>query len=148
MLGDVTIVEFREPADKQRRAIGRLDADARRFHGPHRYEIGDDTEHSTRRALKEPCEIGRLHHDPGIRGVIDERQPFRRFMLVFLGLARVVGSAFALLGALFSGILIGAFNGVFIALLGVPFLLVTLATLFLFQGLAYAVHGWVFFGRD
>ena len=59
--------------------------------------------------------------------------------LVFLGLAPVVGSALALLGALACGILIGALNGVFIALLGVPSLLVTLGTLFLFQGVAYAV---------
>jgi len=59
--------------------------------------------------------------------------------LVFLGLAQVVGSGFALLGALACGIAIGAFNGVFVALLGVPSLLVTLGTLFLFQGLAYAV---------
>ncbi|MGA7883426.1 MAG: ABC transporter permease, partial [Terrimicrobiaceae bacterium] len=59
--------------------------------------------------------------------------------LVFLGLAPVVGSGLALFGALACGILIGAFNGVFIALLGVPSLLVTLGTLFLFQGVAYAV---------
>ena len=59
--------------------------------------------------------------------------------LVFLGLAPLVGSALALLGALACGILIGAFNGIFIALLGVPSLLVTLGTLFLFQGVAYAV---------
>ncbi len=58
---------------------------------------------------------------------------------MFLGLAPVVGSGLALLGALACGILIGAFNGVFIALLGVPSLLVTLGTLFLFQGVAYAV---------
>ena len=59
--------------------------------------------------------------------------------LVFLGLAQVVGSGLALLGALACGIAIGALNGVFVALLGVPSLLVTLGTLFLFQGLAYAV---------
>ncbi len=59
--------------------------------------------------------------------------------LVFLGLAQVVGSGLALLVALACGIAIGALNGVFIALLGVPSLLVTLGTLFLFQGLAYAV---------
>ena len=34
--------------------------------------------------------------------------------------------------------LIGALNGAFIALLSVPSLLVTLSTLFFFQGLAYA----------
>jgi simple sugar transport system permease protein len=59
--------------------------------------------------------------------------------LAFLGLAPIVGSGLALLGALASGILIGAFNGVFVALLGVPSLLVTLGTLFLFQGVGYAV---------
>ena len=59
--------------------------------------------------------------------------------LVFLGLAPVVGSGVALLTALACGILIGAFNGVFVALLGVPSLLVTLGTLFLFQGVGYAV---------
>jgi ribose transport system permease protein len=59
--------------------------------------------------------------------------------LVFLGLAPVVGSGLALLSAVACGILIGAFNGVFVALLGVPSLLVTLGTLFFFQGLAYAV---------
>ena len=59
--------------------------------------------------------------------------------LAFLGLAPVVGSGLALLGALACGILIGAFNGVFVALLGVPSLLVTLGTLFLFQGVGYAV---------
>jgi ribose transport system permease protein len=59
--------------------------------------------------------------------------------LAFLGLAPVLGSALALLGALTCGILIGALNGVFVALLGVPSLLVTLGTLFLFQGAAYAL---------
>jgi ribose transport system permease protein len=59
--------------------------------------------------------------------------------LAFLGLAPVVGSGLALLAALACGILIGAFNGVFVAFLGVPSLLVTLGTLFLFQGVGYAV---------
>jgi len=59
--------------------------------------------------------------------------------LVFLGLAPVAGSGVALFVALACGILIGAFNGVFVALLGVPSLLVTLGTLFLFQGIGYAV---------
>ena len=59
--------------------------------------------------------------------------------LVFLGLAPLIGSALALLGALVCGILIGALNGVFVALIGVPSLLVTFGTLFLFQGVAYAV---------
>jgi ribose transport system permease protein len=59
--------------------------------------------------------------------------------LVFLGLAPVAGSGVALLAALICGILIGAMNGAFVALLGVPSLLVTLGTLFLFQGIGYAV---------
>ncbi|HZC35670.1 MAG TPA: ABC transporter permease [Chthoniobacterales bacterium] len=59
--------------------------------------------------------------------------------LVFLGLAPVVGSGIAFLAALACGILIGAMNGVFVALLGIPSLLVTLGTLFLFQGIGYAV---------
>jgi ribose transport system permease protein len=58
--------------------------------------------------------------------------------LTFLGLAPVVGSALALVAALACGILIGAMNGAFVALLGLPSLLVTLGTLFLFQGLGYA----------
>ena len=64
---------------------------------------------------------------------------------MFLGLAPVVGSALALLGALACGILIGALNGVFIALLGVPSLLVTLGTLFLFSGCCLCCHGWFSF---
>jgi ribose transport system permease protein len=59
--------------------------------------------------------------------------------LTFLGLAPLLGSGFALLIALACGILIGAMNGVFVALLGVPSLLVTLGSLFLFQGLGYAL---------
>jgi ribose transport system permease protein len=59
--------------------------------------------------------------------------------LAFLGLAPVVGSGLALLGALACGILIGAMNGVFVSLVGIPSLLVTLGTLFLFQGIGYAL---------
>jgi simple sugar transport system permease protein/ribose transport system permease protein len=62
--------------------------------------------------------------------------------LVFLGLAQVVGSGFALLGALACGIAIGAFNGVFVALLGVPSRLLPRA-LFLFQGLARRLSGFL-----
>lgn len=58
--------------------------------------------------------------------------------LTFLGLAPVLGSGPALVAALVSGILIGAINGVFVALIGLPSLIVTLGTLFLFQGVAYA----------
>jgi ribose transport system permease protein len=69
--------------------------------------------------------------------------------LVFLGLAPVVGSGLALLGAVACGILIGAMNGVFVALLGLPSLLVTLGTLFLFQGVGYAVtSGFSFAATD
>jgi simple sugar transport system permease protein/ribose transport system permease protein len=69
--------------------------------------------------------------------------------LAFLGLAPVVGSGLALLGALACGILIGAMNGVFVALLGLPSLLVTLGTLFLFQGVGYAVtSGFSFAATD
>lgn len=59
--------------------------------------------------------------------------------LVFLGLAPVVGSGLSLLAAVACGMLIGAFNGFFVAFLGVPSLLVTLGTLFLFQGAGYAL---------
>ena len=59
--------------------------------------------------------------------------------LVFLGLAPTVGSGLSLLAALACGILIGGFNGVFVAFVGVPSLLVTLGTLFVFQGIGYAL---------
>jgi ribose transport system permease protein len=59
--------------------------------------------------------------------------------LVFLGLAPILGSGLSLLAALACGILVGAFNGVFVAFVGVPSLLVTLGTLFVFQGIGYAV---------
>ncbi|MBV8213490.1 MAG: ABC transporter permease [Verrucomicrobia bacterium] len=59
--------------------------------------------------------------------------------LTFLGLAPVVGSGFGLVAALLFGVLIGGINGVFVAFLGIPSLLVTLGTLFLFQGIGYAV---------
>ena len=59
--------------------------------------------------------------------------------LTFLGLAPVVGSGPALAAALACGTLIGVINGVFVALLDIPSPLVTLGTLFLFQGIGYAV---------
>jgi ribose transport system permease protein len=59
--------------------------------------------------------------------------------LAFLGLAPIIGSGLALVAALACGILIGAMNGVFVALVGIPSLLVTLGSLFLFQGIGYAV---------
>ena len=81
MLGDVVVIEFREPADKQRHAIGRVDADAKCFRCPRRRDICGDLKHSPRRALEQSREIGRLHRDPRIGGVIDELQPLRRFVL-------------------------------------------------------------------
>jgi simple sugar transport system permease protein/ribose transport system permease protein len=59
--------------------------------------------------------------------------------LTFLGLAPVIGSGPALVAALACGTLIGVINGVFVAFLNIPSLLVTLGTLFLFQGIGYAV---------
>jgi ribose transport system permease protein len=59
--------------------------------------------------------------------------------LSFLGLAPLTGSSIALFAALLSGIVIGMLNGFFVAVLGLSSLIVTLGTLFLFQGIAYAV---------
>src|ERR1700704_6247734 len=59
--------------------------------------------------------------------------------LTFLGLAPMVGSGLALVAAIACGILIGSLNGLFVSFLGLPSLLVTLGTLFLFQGIGYAV---------
>jgi len=61
----------------------------------------------------------------------------------------MVGSGLALLAAIACGIFIGALNGVFVALLGLPSLLVTLGTLFLFQGIGYAAtSGFSFAATD
>jgi simple sugar transport system permease protein/ribose transport system permease protein len=69
--------------------------------------------------------------------------------LTFLGLAPAVGSGLALLAAILCGVFIGMINGVFVALLGLPSLLVTLGTLFLFQGIGYAVtSGFSFAATD
>ncbi len=69
--------------------------------------------------------------------------------LTFLGLAPVVGSGLAVVAALVSGILIGSINGIFVALIGLPSLIVTLGTLFLFQGIAYAMtYGFSFAATD
>ncbi len=69
--------------------------------------------------------------------------------LTFLGLAPISGSAIAAAGALVSGVLVGAINGAFASLLGLPSLIVTLGTLFLFQGIAYAVtFGFAFAATD
>jgi len=69
--------------------------------------------------------------------------------LTFLGLAPVLGSSLALLAAIACGILIGLLNAVFVALLGLPSLLVTLGTLFLFQGIGYAAtSGFSFAATD
>lgn len=59
--------------------------------------------------------------------------------LTFLGLAPLTGSGIALVTTLICGLAIGAVNGIFVASFGVPSLLVTLGTLFVFQGLGYAV---------
>lgn len=69
--------------------------------------------------------------------------------LTFLGLAPMVGSGVALLGAVACGAAIGALNGLFVAVLGLSSLLVTLGTLFLFQGLGYAAtSGFSFAATD
>jgi ribose transport system permease protein len=69
--------------------------------------------------------------------------------LTFLGLAPVAGSGLALLASLLAGVLIGALNGFFVAILGLSSLLVTLGTLFLFQGIGYAVtSGFSFTATD
>jgi simple sugar transport system permease protein len=59
--------------------------------------------------------------------------------LTFLGLAPILGSGPAIVATLLSGILIGSINGIFTSLIGLPSLIVTLGTLFLFQGVAYAM---------
>lgn len=58
--------------------------------------------------------------------------------LTFLGVGPITGSGIALIAALLAGIIIGALNGFFAAVLEISSLIVTLATLFLFQGIAYA----------
>jgi ribose/xylose/arabinose/galactoside ABC-type transport system permease subunit len=69
--------------------------------------------------------------------------------LTFLGLAPAVGSGLAIVAALVSGILIGSINGIFAALIGLPSLIVTLGTLFLFHGVAYAMtYGFSFAATD
>ncbi len=69
--------------------------------------------------------------------------------LTFLGLAPIVGSGLAMITAFLSGMFIGAINGVFAPLLGLPSLIVTLGTLFLFQGIAYAMtYGFSFAATD
>ena len=60
-----------------------------------------------------------------------------------------MGSGLALVAAIACGILIGSLNGFFVAFLGLPSLLVTLGTLFLFQGIGYAVtSGFSFAATD
>jgi Ribose/xylose/arabinose/galactoside ABC-type transport systems, permease components len=69
--------------------------------------------------------------------------------LTFLGIAPTMGSGLALAAAIICGILIGCLNGFFVAFLGLPSLLVTLGTLFLFQGIGYAVtSGFSFAATD
>jgi simple sugar transport system permease protein len=59
--------------------------------------------------------------------------------LTFLGLAPVIGSGSAVVVTLACGMVVGAMNGILVALVGVPSLLVTLGSLFLFQGVGYAM---------
>jgi simple sugar transport system permease protein/ribose transport system permease protein len=59
--------------------------------------------------------------------------------LTFLGIAPLAGSGLGLMAALLSGVLIGIINAIFVTLIGLPSLIVTLGTLFLFQGIAYAL---------
>jgi ribose transport system permease protein len=69
--------------------------------------------------------------------------------LTFLGIAPTMGSGLALVASILCGILIGCLNGFFVAFLGLPSLLVTLGTLFLFQGIGYAVtSGFSFVATD
>jgi ribose transport system permease protein len=69
--------------------------------------------------------------------------------LTFLGIAPTMGSGLALVASITCGILIGCLNGFFVAFLGLPSLLVTLGTLFLFQGIGYAVtSGFSFAATD
>ena len=69
--------------------------------------------------------------------------------LTFLGIAPAMGSGLALVASIICGILIGCLNGFFVAFLGLPSLLVTLGTLFLFQGIGYAVtSGFSFVATD
>lgn len=65
--------------------------------------------------------------------------------LLFMGLAPSAGVAVGLLAALAGGLIIGALNGFLAGYLRIPSLIVTLGTLFIFRGLAYAVtYGFAF----
>jgi simple sugar transport system permease protein/ribose transport system permease protein len=69
--------------------------------------------------------------------------------LTFLGIAPAMGSGLGLVASIICGILIGSLNGFFVAFLGLPSLLVTLGTLFLFQGIGFAVtSGFSFVATD
>jgi simple sugar transport system permease protein/ribose transport system permease protein len=69
--------------------------------------------------------------------------------LTFLGLAPIIGSGLASVAALLGGMVIGALNGAFGPLIGLPSLIVTLGTLFLFQGIAFAMtYGFSFAATD
>jgi hypothetical protein len=67
MLGDVAVVEFREPADKQRHVIGAS------------MLMRDVSVYAAR--SKSRGQTGRLHRDPSVGGVIDECQPTPAFYL-------------------------------------------------------------------
>lgn len=57
--------------------------------------------------------------------------------MTFLGLAPLVGVFPAVGSALAVGLAIGAFNGYLVAFLGIPSLIITLSSLFIFRGVAY-----------
>jgi simple sugar transport system permease protein/ribose transport system permease protein len=59
--------------------------------------------------------------------------------LTYLGLAPHVGAPLAILIALAAAVAIGAVNGFVVAYFRLPSLIVTLGSLFVFRGLAYAV---------
>jgi simple sugar transport system permease protein len=64
---------------------------------------------------------------------------------VFLGTAPAIGVATAVMLAIAAGCAIGAFNGYIASYLGISSLITTLATLFIFRGLAYMLsEGWPF----
>ena len=69
--------------------------------------------------------------------------------LTFLGIAPGMGSGLALVASIICGVFIGCLNGFFVAFLGLSSLLVTLGTLFLFQGIGYAAtSGFSFAATD
>lgn len=68
--------------------------------------------------------------------------------LVYLGAEPMTGGAAAVVLALAAGMLIGMFNGLVTTRFGVSSLIVTLGTLFIFRGIAYALTGGFYFAAD